>query len=87
MNGPTEFTVVGTIADFDITERLAEIEIPVLLASGAYDEVRPSVVADMDARLPNSEHVIFEQSSHTPHIEEPERFLHVVEEFLERAEL
>jgi L-proline amide hydrolase len=87
MNGPTEFTVVGTIADFDISGRLPEIEVPVLLVSGAYDEVRPNVVADMDARLPNSEHVIFEHSSHMPHVEEPERFLRVVEEFLERAEL
>jgi L-proline amide hydrolase len=40
----------------------------------------------MDARLPNSEHVIFEDSSHMPHVEEHERFLRVVEEFLERAE-
>ncbi len=86
MNGPTEFTVVGTIKDFDITERLPEVEVPVLLASGAYDEVRPKVVADMDARLPNSEHVIFEHSSHMPHVEERERFLRVVEEFLERVE-
>ena len=28
MNGPTEFTVVGTIRDFDITDRLREIEVP-----------------------------------------------------------
>ena len=28
MNGPTEFTVVGTIRDFDITDRLPEIEVP-----------------------------------------------------------
>jgi L-proline amide hydrolase len=86
MNGPTEFTVVGTIKDFDITDRLPEIEVPVLLVSGEHDEVRPHVVAAMHERLRDSERVLFEDSSHMPHIEEPERFLTVVEDFLERAE-
>jgi L-proline amide hydrolase len=86
MHGPTEFTVVGTIKDFDITDRLPEIEVPVLLVSGEHDEVRPHVVAAMHERLRDSERVLFEDSSHMPHIEEPERFLTVVEDFLERAE-
>jgi L-proline amide hydrolase len=86
MNGPTEFTVIGTIAGFDITDRLAEIDVPVLLASGEHDEVRPHVVAKMHERLRDSEWVLFEDSSHMPHLEEHERFLAVVEAFLERVE-
>ena len=86
MNGPTEFTVIGTIRDFDITERLEEIDVPVLLVSGEHDEVRPHVVAAMHERLRFGERVLFEDSSHMPHIEEHQRFLDVVEEFLERAE-
>jgi L-proline amide hydrolase len=86
MNGPTEFTVAGTIADFDITDRLPEIEVPVLLVSGKHDEVRPHVVAAMHERLRHGERVLFEDSSHMPHIEEPERFLEVVQSFLETAD-
>jgi L-proline amide hydrolase len=86
MNGPTEFTVVGTIADFDITARLAEIEVPVLLVSGEHDEVRPSVVASMHEHLRDSEWVLLEECSHTPHLEEPERFESVVSAFLARVE-
>jgi L-proline amide hydrolase len=86
MNGPTEFTVIGTIAGFDISERLPEIDVPVLLASGEHDEVRPHVVANMHERLRDSEWVLFEDSSHMPHLEERERFLEVVEAFLERVE-
>jgi L-proline amide hydrolase len=86
MNGPTEFTVIGTIAGFDITDRLPEIEVPVLLVSGAHDEVRPHVVASMHERLRDSEWVLFEDSSHMPHLEEPQRFLAVVDAFLERVE-
>ncbi len=86
MNGPTEFTVVGTIKDFDIYDRLGEIEVPVLLISGEHDEVRPAVVAKVHGRLRDSEWELFEDSSHMPHVEEPERFLRVVEAFLERVE-
>ena len=86
MNGPTEFTVVGTIAGFDITDRLKEIEVPVLLVSGEHDEVRPAVVAAMHEQLRDSEWALFEDSSHMPHLEEPERFLSVVSAFMERVE-
>jgi L-proline amide hydrolase len=86
MNGPTEFTVVGTIRDFDVTDRLPEIEVPVLLVSGEHDEVRPHLVTAMHERLRHGERVLFEDSSHMPHIEEPERFREVVEGFLERTE-
>jgi len=86
MNGPTEFTVVGTIKDFDITDRLGEIEVRVLLVSGEHDEVRPHVTATMHERLRRGERVVFEDSSHMPHVEEPERFLAVVGEFLARVE-
>ena len=86
MNGPTEFTVVGTIRDFDITDRLPEIEVAVLLVSGEHDEVRPHLTAAMHERLRHGERVVFEDSSHMPHIEEPERFLAVVRDFLERCE-
>jgi L-proline amide hydrolase len=86
MNGPTEFTVIGTIAGFDITDRLADIDVPVLLVSGEHDEVRPHVVAKMHERLRDSEWVLFEDSSHMPHLEEHERSLEVVEAFLKRVE-
>jgi L-proline amide hydrolase len=86
MNGPTEFTVVGTIRDFDITDRLGDIDVPVLLVSGAHDEVRPDVVQQIHDRLRESQWELFEDSSHMPHVEEHERFLEVVEAFLQRAE-
>jgi L-proline amide hydrolase len=86
MNGPSEFTVTGTIRDWSVTDRLHEITVPVLLVSGEHDEVRPDVVRTMHERLPDSEWALFEDSSHTPHLEEPERFLRAVEAFLERVE-
>jgi L-proline amide hydrolase len=40
----------------------------------------------MHERLRDSEWVLFEASSHMPHIEEPERFREVVEAFLAGVE-
>lgn len=86
MNGPSEFHVIGTLKDWDITSRLGEIHLPTLLISGRYDEATPHIVEQVHAGIPGSEWVLFEQSSHLPHVEEPERFLSVVSQFLARVE-
>jgi L-proline amide hydrolase len=86
MNGPSEFHVIGTIRDWDITGRLPEIDVPVLLLSGRHDEATPRIVGEVQKRIPGSEWVLFEQSSHMPHVEEPERFLAAVDAFLQRVE-
>ena len=49
MNGPSEFTVTGTLKTWDIMERLPEIAIPTLLVGGRYDECTPGHMADMHA--------------------------------------
>ncbi len=86
LNGPSEFTVVGALREWDITDRLREIDVPLLLISGEHDEVRPEVVRVIDENVADSEWVLFEGCSHTPHLEAPDRFLRTVEQFLERVE-
>jgi L-proline amide hydrolase len=82
MNGPSEFHCVGSLKEWDITDRLHEIDVPTLLISGRYDEATPHIVEQIDQRIPNSRWVLLEESSHTPHLEEPERFRAAVEGFL-----
>ena len=86
MNGPSEFHVIGTLKTWDITGRLAEIAVPTLLLSGRHDEATPMIVETIHHRIPGSEWVIFEESSHMPHVEETERYLQVLSEFLARVE-
>jgi L-proline amide hydrolase len=86
MNGPSEFHCIGSLRTWDITDRLHEIDVPTLLVSGAYDEATPRIVGAIHERIPGSEWVLLEHSSHTPHIEEPEAFLAAVEEFLAGVE-
>jgi L-proline amide hydrolase len=82
MNGPSEFHVVGSLKSWDITDRLHEISSPTLLVSGRYDEATPLIVGAIHERIPGSEWVIFEESSHMPHVEEADAFLDTVETFL-----
>jgi L-proline amide hydrolase len=86
MNGPSEFHVIGTLKDWSIVDRLGEIRVPTLLLSGRYDEATPAIVETIHQGIPGSEWVIFEESSHMPHVEEPERYLQVVSDFLARVE-
>jgi len=86
MNGPSEFHVVGSLCDWDITDRLGEIDVPTLLVSGRYDEATPRIVEEIHRRVAGSRWELFEESSHMPHVEEPERFLAIVGAFLDEAD-
>ena len=86
MNGPSEFHVIGTLKDWDITDRLGEIHAPALVISGRYDEATPAIAETVHQGIPGSEWVLFEYSSHMPHAEEPERFMQVLDDFLARIE-
>ena len=82
MNGPSEFHCIGTIREWDITDRLHEIDVPTLLVSGGYDEATPHIVRQIHERIPGARWELFENASHSTHIEEPERFIGVVAPFL-----
>jgi L-proline amide hydrolase len=84
MNGPSEFHVVGSIKDWNVKDRLGEIDVPTLLVSGRYDEAAPPLQDTLEAGIPDSEWVLFEESSHVPHMEERERYMQVVGAWLGR---
>ena len=86
MNGPSEFHVIGTIKDWDVTPQLGRIQVPTLLFCGRHDEVTPASVEAAHRAIPGSEFVVLEESSHMAQAEEPERTIELVRDFLHRAE-
>jgi len=86
MWGPNEFTVTGTLKDWDVIDRLSEIELPTLITSGRHDECTPTLVEPLHQGIAGSEWVLFEGSAHTPYLDERDRYLDVVGGFLERVE-
>jgi len=86
MWGPNEFTMTGTEKDYDATPHLGALAVPTLFLCGRHDEARPEETSWYHSLVPGAELVVFEHSSHEPHLEEPERFLQVLRDFLHRAE-
>ena len=84
MNGPSEFHVVGSIRDWQSKDRLGSIRVPTLLVSGRHDEATPALQETLQQGIAGSEWVVFEDSSHMPHVEERERFMQVVGDWLAR---
>jgi proline iminopeptidase len=86
MQGPSEFRITGIHKDYDLSGRLGELTVPTLFLAGRNDMARPEDAAWYHSLVPGSELVIFEDSSHMPHLEEPELYLQVLRDFLQRAE-
>ncbi len=86
MWGPNEYTATGTLKDWDVIDRLGEIDVPTLITSGRHDECTPTLVEPLHAGVAGSEWVLFEDSAHMAYLEEPERYLQVIRAFLDRVE-
>jgi proline iminopeptidase len=86
MWGPTEFHATGSLVELDLAPRLGELRLPVLFTCGRHDEARPETVAQFRDAVPGAELVVFEESSHTAPLEEPDRYLEAVRGFLARVE-
>ncbi len=82
MWGPNEFTCTGTLQHWDRRDRLHEIQVPTLILCGRHDEVIPECSETMHAGISNSELVIFEDSSHHAHFEEPAAFFELLQSHL-----
>ena len=74
---------LATSVEYDFAARLPDVAAPVLICAGRYDPQTPLAAArQLEAGLPAARLVIFEQSGHSPFIEEPERFGQAVGAFL-----
>ncbi len=82
MWGASEFTVSGTLQDFDVTGRLAELRLPALFVCGEYDEARPETVREQAALLPGAQLAVIDGASHMTNVEAPDAYWRTVREFL-----
>jgi proline iminopeptidase/L-proline amide hydrolase len=85
MQGASEFVVTGKLKDWDITDKLQTITIPTLLTSGVMDEATPLIVKNIFDRIPRCEWELL-LGTHLVHVELPEQYNRLVEDFLQRRE-
>lgn len=83
MNGPNEFFVIGSLKTWSVIDKVSAINVPTLLISGRYDEATPAVVQPFADNIKGARWVIMEKSSHLPHVEETQKCIKTVAEFLD----
>jgi proline-specific peptidase len=86
MWGRNEWTMTGALTGWDVRARLHELSVPTLILRGAYDMSTETISKTLTDGIPHTREVVFTQSSHTPVLEETERYLDVVREFLYAVE-
>jgi proline iminopeptidase len=84
MWGPDDVAMVGNLADWDVSDRIAAITTPTLITVGSYDELTPASSQMIAERIAGSELVMFHESSHHAFWEEREHYMQVAGDFLAR---
>jgi L-proline amide hydrolase len=86
MQGPNEWTITGAMRGWDVRDRLGEIDVPTLVVRGGYDMCTEPIAAELVNGIRGAHEVVFEESSHTPVLEESDRYLAVVGSFMRDSE-
>jgi pimeloyl-ACP methyl ester carboxylesterase len=75
--GATQAALLPELASMDLVATLPRIDVPVVMVQGRHDQVAPGAAAERYAsslQAPAKQLVWFENSAHTPHLEEPGKF-------------
>ena len=80
-----DFKVGGSVAGIDFSARLHELKMPVLITTSRFDRVvPPRHTFQFKTFAPQAEFVLFEHSGHNLFLEEPEKFVTTIRDFLSR---
>ncbi len=64
MQGPSEFTITGTLKDYDSTPRVKDIDTPTLVLAGKYDEVTTDLAAWYARLIPGARCIAIPEAAH-----------------------
>lgn len=74
MNGPSEFTVIGSLKEWSVIGRLDAIKVPTLVINGEYDEGRAICVEPFARDIKGAEWITIKGASHCSHVEKTEEY-------------
>jgi proline iminopeptidase len=86
LQGPSEFTITGTLKTYNVTAGLRAIKVPTLYTVGEFDEVGPELVRGFAAMTPGAKYELIPGSAHITTWDNPDVMLRVVREFLASAD-
>ena len=86
MVGPNEWTMTGALRGWDVRDRLGELDVPTLVLRGRHDLCTERIARVLVDGIGGAQYAVLEDSSHTPVLEETERYLELVGGFLADVE-
>jgi proline iminopeptidase len=86
MQGPSEFTITGTLRRYDATAFLREVQVPVLYTVGEFDEANPETVRRFALLTPGARVVVLPGAAHMTSWDAPEPMLAAIRGFLPGAD-
>jgi proline iminopeptidase len=86
MQGPSEFTITGTLKSYDVTSSLDDIDVPALFVTGQYDEATPARVRKFKQLTPHSKMEVIPNAAHMMMQDEPDAFIKTVRDWLRYVE-
>ena len=87
MWGPTEFTVRGSLKDWNVEKELHRIKPPTFFINGENDEATPAMQRFMNARVQGSEYYCIKGAAHYAFIEAPLEWMQATEKWLTAKKL
>lgn len=85
--GRNEFTPTGTLSGYEYTDRLHQIKTPCLITSGQRDLCSPYIAKTMYDNIPNAEWELFQYSRHVPFVEENDKYVEVLINWMNKNDL
>ena len=80
--GPNEYTPLGTLKDFEYTNRLNEIQVPALIISGTNDLCTPLVAKTMYDGIKNAKWHLMPECRHMCFVDDHDTYCHNLEDWL-----
>jgi proline iminopeptidase len=86
MQGPSEFTITGTLKTYDVTPLLKCITAPTLYTVGEFDEADPSTIRRFASLTPGATVEVIPDAAHITTWDNPDAMLRVVRQFLRKVD-
>jgi len=86
MQGPSEFTITGTLKRYDATSFLPKVSVPTLFTVGEVDEADPVTIRKQAAMVPGGKVVVIPNAAHITTWDNPEAMIAAVRTHLRAAD-
>ena len=86
MQGPSEFTITGTLKTYDASSQLAMIRVPTLYTVGEFDEADPPTIRHFASLTPGAQVIVLAGAAHLTSWDARDENVRVVREFLRRSD-